>query len=140
MSQPICGARYVGTYNLESVKYESMFQWLTDVELGEMSCFQLSQWDNAHISQEEKRDKYFENNDYFDLESAQISLEARERSSKSFSQQEADFNDAPPENDDIEFLQSIKSAILKINRLLHGFKSTRSGLSSREAEIKQTRL
>lgn len=93
MGQPPCESRYVGTYNLESVKCESMFQWLADLELGEMSRLQLSQWDNAQISQGGKVAEYFENNDYFDLEAAQDSLEALERSSKSFSQQEDDLDD-----------------------------------------------
>ncbi|KGO63837.1 hypothetical protein PITC_054630 [Penicillium italicum] len=47
-------------------------------------------------------------------------------------------NGSPPENDseDIELLQRIQSAIPDINRLLHGFRSTHSKLSSREAEMK----
>ncbi|KAJ9483423.1 hypothetical protein VN97_g9983 [Penicillium thymicola] len=134
MGQPPCGSRYVGTYNLESVEYESMFQWLAGLELGEMSRLQLSQWDNAQISQEEKLDEYFENNDYFDLEAAQESLEALERSSNSFSQQEDDLDD-DDDDDDIKLLQRIQSAIPDINRLLHNFRSTHITLSSREAEI-----
>ncbi|KAJ5825745.1 hypothetical protein N7474_002883 [Penicillium riverlandense] len=45
---------------------------------------------------------------------------------------------SPLENDSehIELLQRIQSAIPDISRLLHGFKSTHSKLSSREAEIK----
>lgn len=46
---------------------------------------------------------------------------------------------SPPENDQehIELLQRIQSAIPDINRLLHGFRHTHTRLSSREAEIKQ---
>ena len=135
MGQPPCESRYVGTYNLESVKCESMFQWLADLELGEMSRLQLSQWDNAQISQEGKVAEYFENNDYFDLEAAQDSLEALERSSKSFSQQEDDLDD-DDYDDDIRFLQWIQLAIPDINRLLHEFRTTHSMLSSRETEMK----
>jgi hypothetical protein len=135
MGQPPCESRYVGTYNLESVKCERMFQWLADLELGEMSRLQLSQWDNAQISQEGKVAEYFENNDYFDLEAAQDSLEALERSSKSFSQQEDDLDD-DDYDDDIRFLQWIQLAIPDINRLLHEFRTTHSMLSSRETEMK----
>lgn len=46
---------------------------------------------------------------------------------------------SPPENDQehIELLQRIQSAIPDINRLLHGFRHTHTRLNSREAEIKQ---
>jgi chromosome segregation ATPase len=46
---------------------------------------------------------------------------------------------SPPENDQehIELLQRIQSAIPDINRLLHGFRHTHTRLSSREAEMKQ---
>ncbi|KAJ5092189.1 hypothetical protein NUU61_007059 [Penicillium alfredii] len=46
---------------------------------------------------------------------------------------------SPPENDNehIELLQRIQSAIPDINRLLNGFKTTHTKLSSREAEMKQ---
>ncbi|KAJ5612632.1 hypothetical protein N7510_005826 [Penicillium lagena] len=48
---------------------------------------------------------------------------------------------SPPENESehIELLQRIQSAIPDINRLVHGFKTTYSKLSSREAEIKHIR-
>ncbi|KAJ5952373.1 uncharacterized protein N7479_010786 [Penicillium vulpinum] len=47
-------------------------------------------------------------------------------------------NGSPPESDaeHIELLQRIQSAIPDINRLLHGFRSTHSKLSTREAEMK----
>ncbi|KAJ5402065.1 uncharacterized protein N7487_007961 [Penicillium crustosum] len=47
-------------------------------------------------------------------------------------------NGSPPENDGehIELLQRIQSAIPDINRLLHGYRSTHSKLSNREAEMK----
>ncbi|KAF7713898.1 Uncharacterized protein PECH_006753 [Penicillium ucsense] len=46
---------------------------------------------------------------------------------------------SPPENDQehVELLQRIQSAIPDINRLLHGFRHTHTRLNSREAEIKQ---
>ncbi|KAJ5166571.1 uncharacterized protein N7482_005352 [Penicillium canariense] len=46
---------------------------------------------------------------------------------------------SPPENDQehIELLQRIQSAIPDINRLLHGFRHTHTRLNSREAEMKQ---
>jgi chromosome segregation ATPase len=48
-------------------------------------------------------------------------------------------NISPPENDQehIELLHRIQSAIPDINRLLHGFRHTHTRLNSREAEIKQ---
>ncbi|KAL3481490.1 hypothetical protein BJX99DRAFT_148515 [Aspergillus californicus] len=90
---PLCGPRHFGTYNLESVKYDSLSQWLENLGPDEMGRLQISQWDNGQTLQEERVDEYFDTNDYFDLESVQNSLAALERSSRSFSQQEADFED-----------------------------------------------
>lgn len=48
-------------------------------------------------------------------------------------------NGTPPDNDvdHLELLQRIQAAIPDINRLLHGFRSTHTKLSNREAEMRQ---
>ncbi|KAF9886262.1 hypothetical protein FE257_011875 [Aspergillus nanangensis] len=62
------------------------------------TCWHPSEWDNGEVPEEDNQDVHFENNAYFDLESAQDSLEALERSSKSFSLQEVDFDNLEQTN------------------------------------------
>ncbi|KAJ5721580.1 uncharacterized protein N7483_009514 [Penicillium malachiteum] len=85
-------SRCVRTYNLELAEYEGISRWLADLKPEETSKLQLSEYDNFEVSPENHLNVHFENNAYFDLESAQDSIEALERSSKSFSQQEADLD------------------------------------------------
>lgn len=90
-----------GPFGLSSMKYETMSHWLADLVVELPVDGQQQYLNHVQCVPEDTNQSFFDENDYFDLRSDQDSLEAFERSSRSFDLQEAEMNESVKSEEEI---------------------------------------